>query len=99
MADQEKTSNYEIALIISASLTDEEVKKVISSLEEEVKKNKGEIVSRDDWGRKKLNYVIRKENMGYYFFLKVSLLKSQIEKVATKIRLNRNVLRCLIETL
>lgn len=90
-------NEYELALLLKPSLTDEEVKKYIKELEKNVADKGGKVVSKDDWGRKKLSYLIKKEDTAYYFFITFSLSPSEINKLESKLKLDTNLLRYLLE--
>ena len=62
-------TQYETAFLISPSLEEEAIEKVISQMAEVVKKN-GKMINEDRWGKKRLAYPIQKfEEAFYVFFL------------------------------
>lgn len=55
----------------------------------------GEIVARNDWGRRRLAYPIRKNNDGYYTTLYVTLPGSAVRNVERQLKLSDDILRFL----
>ena len=92
--------NYEVALIIKPSLTDSELKSFILNLEKFIQNDsKGKILEKEDWGRRKFSYRIKKEDMGYYYFLNFSLEAEALAKFDKKLRLDNNILRYIISNI
>lgn len=68
---------YESVIILKATLTEQDVSKVVLRIEETINKY-GEITQKNDKGIKKLAYEIKKNTTGHYivFQFKVSAEKS-----------------------
>ena len=62
-------SKYEIAVVLSAKLEDEERAAVIEKIKGLVERFGGAVTSVDDWGKKRLAYEIQKMNEAYYYFI------------------------------
>lgn len=62
-------SNYELAVVVSAKLEDEEREAKINKVKSLVEKFGGTITNVDEAGKKKLAYEIQKMNEGYYYFI------------------------------
>ncbi len=62
-------SKYEIAVVASAKLEDEERAAVIEKIKGLVERFGGTVTSVDDWGKKRLAYEIQKMNEAYYSFI------------------------------
>ena len=87
---------YEIGFIINPEATEEDVKKIIDSVAEIIKKEKGSVENVDEWGRKKMAYPIQKHNEGVYTFITAEIdgpLSAEIER---RLTLNENVIRFII---
>lgn len=50
---------YELTYLVPATITDAEVSKIKDSVAALVKKHKGEVVTTEEWGKKKLAYRIK----------------------------------------
>lgn len=59
-------SNYESIFIIKPTLSDEETEKVIQKMQDIITSGGGEVVSVENWGKKKLAYEIKKHKKGHY---------------------------------
>lgn len=88
--------NYEGMFIINPQLADEEIEKVITAVQDEIKKNNGEVAEVQKIGRQQLAYKIKKFREGYYFLLNFNGEGDLIDKVISKYRINENILRNLI---
>ncbi|MCQ2513329.1 MAG: 30S ribosomal protein S6 [Lachnospiraceae bacterium] len=62
-------SKYEIAVVASAKLEDEERTALIEKIKGLVERFGGSVTSVDDWGKKRLAYEIQKMNEAYYYFI------------------------------
>jgi small subunit ribosomal protein S6 len=56
----------------------------------------GEITSRNDWGKRRLSYPIRKINEGYYVSLQLNLPTQAVRTVERALQLNDDVMRYLV---
>ncbi|GEM_PF-2054046 len=57
---------YESVIILKPTLTDEEVAETLEKVKTIIEAAGGEIVSTDNWGKKKLAYEVKKERRGIY---------------------------------
>lgn len=62
-------SKYEIAVVASAKLEDEERAAVIDRIKDMVQRFGGNVTDVDDWGKKKLAYEIQKMDEAFYYFV------------------------------
>ena len=62
-------SKYEIAVVVSARLEDEERASVIEKVKDLVQRFGGNVTDVDDWGKKKLAYEIQKMDEAFYYFV------------------------------
>jgi small subunit ribosomal protein S6 len=88
-------SNYELTYILrpleeaNLSATNEKINTIVRNAG-------GEIVARNDWGRRRLAYPIRKTPDGYYSTLFVTLPGAAVRGVERALQLNDDVLRYLV---
>ena len=89
-------NEYELALIIKPTLPDEEIAKQKAGIEEFIKAEKGTIGKWEEWGRRRMTYVIKHEINGYYLFGSFSAEPGVILKLDKKLKLDKTVLRFLL---
>lgn len=87
---------YEGMFIVDPRLNEDALEQAISSIEEEIAKNGGEIKKRDPWGRRRLAYPINKHREGFYYRLDFLVDEKQIDRLKKTYRLNESILRILI---
>jgi len=50
-------------------LSEDQVKETVKKFVEKIKANKGKITNEENWGLKKLKYVIQKKKTGFYYLI------------------------------
>ena len=91
--------NYEIGFVIDPEATEEDVKKVIDSVVEIIKKAKGNIENVDEWGRRRLAYSIKGHNEGIYTFITADMEGSVYFEIERRLKLSEKVMRFIINRL
>jgi small subunit ribosomal protein S6 len=86
---------YESAVIINAALDDELIEAEISRIKENITNNGGEIREIENWGRKRLAYMVEKSKIGYYAIFRFDAPSSLVSKLERYYVLNENILRYL----
>ena len=87
---------YEIGFIISPDATEDEVKRIVDSIVEIIKKADGIIENVDEWGRRKLAYPIGKHNDGIYVFINTEAVGSTFLEVERKLKITEKVMRFIV---
>jgi small subunit ribosomal protein S6 len=88
-------NNYELMVIFTPVLSDEEFKAEQKKYATLVKNGGGSVVAENAWGLKSLAYPIRKKTTGLYWVLEYSAPSEFNEKLKTQILRDENVLRHL----
>jgi small subunit ribosomal protein S6 len=88
-------NNYELMVIFTPVLSDEEFKAEQKKYATLVKDNGGSIVAETAWGLKSLAYPIRKKTTGLYWILEYTAPSEFHEKLKTQLLRDENVLRHL----
>jgi len=86
---------YESAVLINAALEDDQIQSIISHIKELISTNDGEISDVEDWGRKRLAYMIRKSKIGYYIIFRFNAYPQIISTLEKFYKLDENILRYL----
>jgi small subunit ribosomal protein S6 len=86
---------YDVLLIADPRLTDEEVAQLGGRLQESLVTLGGEVVSLEDWGRRRLVFELRKQREGHYLLLQVRAAPAVMREYGRQLNLNESVLRFL----
>lgn len=89
------TNTYESAVIINAALDDELIESIISRIKEFIINNGGDIREIENWGRKRLAYMINKSKIGYYAVFRFNAPTNIITKLERNYTLDEHILRYL----
>ena len=84
---------YELLTILKPSLDSEELDKILDKISSDIKDAKGEVISVDKMGRKKLAYDLQGYRDGYFTNMIISLPAETIVDFKRSLKLNDNVLR------
>ena len=90
-----KNNVYESAVIINAALDDEQIETIISRIKETIINNGGEIREVENWGRKRLAYMVKKSKIGYYVIYRFNSPSNIISKLERSYSLDEHILRYL----
>lgn len=86
---------YELVVLLPASLSQDEVKTFTKALEKQVKTRKGELLEDIPWGKKQLAYELKKQREAIFNLYTISLDTSMAQAFERDVRLMDNVLRSL----
>ncbi len=86
---------YESAVLINAALEEDQIQSLISRIKELISSNDGEITDIEDWGRKRLAYMIKKSKIGYYIIFQFNAYPQIISTLEKFYKLDENILRYL----
>ncbi len=88
-------NKYELCVVVSAKLEDEERTALVDKIKEQVVRFGGTISDVDEWGKKKLAYEIQKQTEAFYYFIHFESEASAPAEIVERIRIMDNVLRYL----
>ena len=86
---------YESAVLMNAALEDEQIQSIISRIKETITNSGGVINDFEDWGRKRLAYIVKKNKIGYYAIFRFSAPPVVLSKIDRLFKLDDNILRYL----
>jgi small subunit ribosomal protein S6 len=92
-------NNYELMVIFTPVLSDDEFKAVQKKYSDFVTDNGGNVAHSNPWGLKSLAYPIHKKTTGIYWVLEYSAPSSFNEKLKIQLLRDEQVLRHLITAL
>jgi small subunit ribosomal protein S6 len=90
-----RTNVYESAVMINAALDDELIDSIVSKIKETIINNGGEIREIENWGRKRLAYMVKKSKIGYYAIFRFTAPSKIIAKLERFFSLDEQILRYL----
>lgn len=85
--------DYELMVIISPELSEDEAGKQNEAILALVGEQSGEIIKTDPWGRRTLAYPINKHKEAYYFVNYLKMESDGIKSVKRQLNINEKVLR------
>lgn len=88
--------DYELVVILSPELAEEEVPAAIDRLSQFIADRGGEVTDINRWGRRKLAYPIKKQVEGNYLVTQVKLDPRRTTDIEAGLRISEEVLRHLL---
>ncbi len=89
-------NKYELALVLSPLLDEENLKLELEKVQALVTRFGGTIEKVDNWGKKRLAYPIKKQNEGFFYFIAFQAEGTTPAEIESRIRIMENVYRYLI---
>ncbi len=89
-------NKYELAVIVSAKLEDEERNAIVDKCKALIERFGGTITGVDDWGKKRLAYEIQKMKEAFYYFIRFDAESTAPAEIESRMRIMDNVIRYLI---
>ena len=89
-------SKYELAVVLSAKLEDDERAAAIEKVQGYITRFGGTVTNVDEWGKKRLAYEIQKMHEGFYYFIQFEADAQCPAEVERHVRIMDNVLRYLV---
>ncbi len=88
-------NKYELAVVLSARLEDEERAATIEKVKEYIVRFGGTVTNVDDWGKKRLAYEIQKMKEAFYYFIQFEADVNTPNELEQSMRIMENVIRYL----
>lgn len=85
--------NYELMVVITPKLNEEEAGSLNDSVLALVKEQGGEVIKTDPWSKRLLAYPINKLKEAYYYVNFLRMESTSVKKVKSQININENVIR------
>ena len=89
-------SKYELAVVVSAKIEDDERAAVVDKCKALIERFGGTVTNVDDWGKKRMAYEVQKMKDAFYYFIQFDAETSAPVEIENRIRIMDNVLRFLI---
>ena len=88
-------NKYELAVVLSAKLEDDERAAAIEKVQGYITRFGGTVTNVDEWGKKRLAYEIQKMKEAYYYFIHFESDAETPSEIEQRIRIMDNVIRFL----
>ena len=88
-------SKYELAVVVSAKIEDDERAAVVDKCKALIERFGGTVTNVDDWGKKRMAYEVQKMKDAFYYFIQFDAETSAPVEIENRIRIMDNVLRFL----
>jgi len=85
--------SYELMVIFTPVLSQEELKSESRKLSEFIKEQSGEIVAEEDWGLRQLAYPIEKKTTALYYLTEFKIETQHLTKFNTMMNRSESILR------
>lgn len=90
-------AKYELLFILKPDFSESEVEDAAEAVVGTVEKSRGEVLDREEWGKRDLAYEIKGFNKGYYFVWQVELPENDVAFFKRNLRMNEDVLRIMLK--
>ncbi len=87
---------YELVLIINPELEDTETESLIEGVKNNIESNGGEVLMVDPWGKKRLAFPIKKNNVGYYVLLIFRSEPAFVPQLSNSFRVIESIVRHMV---
>ena len=92
-------NHYETVFILNPVLSEDQVKETVKKYEDFLVSNGAKMVSKEDWGLKKLAYPIQNKKSGFYHLFQFEATGEVIASLDTEFRRDERVMRFLTVSL
>lgn len=90
-------SQYELCVVLSAKLSDEERAAAIEKIKEYISRYNGVVGEKiEEWGKKRLAYEIQHMKEGYYYFIPFTGDRNTPNELENQVRIIEAVIRYLV---
>ena len=88
-------NKYELAVVLTTKIEDEERAASIEKIKEVIARFGGVVTNVDEWGKKRLAYEIQKMREGFYYFIQFDAPATCPAEIEKRVRILDNVIRYL----
>ena len=88
-------NKYELAVVVSAKIEDEQRAEVIEKCKALVERFGGQVTEVEEWGKKRLAYEIQKMKEAFYYFIQFDAEPTVPAEIESRVRIMDNVIRYL----
>ena len=89
-------NKYELAVVVSAKIEDDERAEVIEKCKALVERFGGQVTEVEEWGKKRLAYEVQKMREAFYYFIQFDAESTAPIEIENRVRIMDNVVRFLV---
>ena len=87
---------YDVIYILDPNSTADEQAAVSTKVEQIVAESKGTVIKKDDWGKRRLAYLVQGHREGHYVFFHVQVTTEAVAELNRNLRLLEKVIKFMI---
>ena len=87
---------YDVIYILNPNSSTAEIDAVSAKVEQIVTEGKGTVLKKEDWGKRRLAYLVQKHREGHYVFYHLSIPANLVAEVTRNLRLLEKVIKFTI---
>ncbi len=84
---------YETITIIKANIAEDEIDTILDRMEKIIQEENGEVLKVDKWGLRKLAYLIKKEQQGYYILTEYAGTPAAVNEIERIFKIDERILK------
>jgi small subunit ribosomal protein S6 len=88
--------HYEVTVVIPSDVSDEDVPKVLSTVQGWIEAEGGKVTEFINWGRRRLAYQIKEYTEANYVLIKSEMSAAMLPEVDRNLKLSQQIIRHLI---
>lgn len=86
---------YETIIIVRPNIIEDEIETITGKTASIIEGDGGTIIKIDEWGLKKLAYLIKKESQGYYIYIDYAGFPASVAEIERIFRIDDRILKYL----
>lgn len=87
---------YELLFLIDTTIDAEEIESVIAKFDDTIKKNGGNVLEINNWGKRKTAYEVQKKWEGFYSLITFEAPPELIKELERVLRIDERVMKFLV---
>jgi len=87
---------YDLIYILDPGTSTEDSQAVVAKIEQIVADAKGTVGKKEEWGKRRLAYLVHKQREGIYWFFQLLVDASTIDEITRNLRLFEKVIKFLV---
>tara|TARA_B100001057_G_scaffold88658_2_gene84770 strand:+ start:1997 stop:2335 length:339 start_codon:yes stop_codon:yes gene_type:complete len=92
-------NHYETVFILNPVLSEKQIKETVKKIEDFIKSKGCKVISKEDWGLKKLAYSIQNKKSGFYHLFEFTSKGENISSLEIELKRDERIMRFLTVSL